>query len=103
MFVLGIRSGLFRAGPHKSLHHRFSYLVSAAAAGSQPVAGAPAQHLLSPEGAPGLGEGPDAQLDDGGPGGAGTVRRLPLQRHHGQLGEEEAGVGHVDGERSDCQ
>lgn len=37
-------------------------------------------------------------MDDPGPERKGPVRRLPLQCHRWQLGEEAARLGHADGE-----
>lgn len=40
----------------------------------------------------------DAVMDDTCTAGQGALRRLPIQRHCGQLGAQEAGVGDAHGE-----
>lgn len=90
--------GLLRAGPDGPPHPLGPEQLPAAAAGREPTGRSAPGHLPETAETPGVREAEDGVLGDPGAGREGPVRRLPVQRHRRELGEEASRLGDADGE-----
>lgn len=89
------------AGPEWPSHHLQADQLPAAAPWGEPTDAATSRLVPAPQTAPRLRQTHDALLDDCWPAWAWPVCGLPVQRHCGELGEEEACVGDADGQLAD--